>query len=178
MNRWSTLGLALAVLVGLLVLRDYLSVPPDPGVDCGVDNIMEMQIAHARAFGNWVSEGSFWAAVAAAAVTWLAFYLQIWHTTLGTKGSLARLVTSLVLGILFGWRALATAAAWATQQKQSCLANALADPGLTRQHVAYSSLVLPLGWENAARVDLLLLCVIAVALGYVTYRVASRVFSL
>lgn len=175
--RWGLFCAAGALLLLALGVAGKLIGLPLVEPDCGEDNIQALQLDHVLRFGHWLLVRSLLAAAATGALTYGAFYTQIFQAALPRWGTLARLVLCAVLGpVCASWQLFA-GLEWAAQLRVTCLGEALLDPDVAR-HVAISAPLLPVDWQWGTRIDALLLQLLGLFLGWLVYRVSSDFFDL
>lgn len=182
--RWGLfLALVLLALAVLAPLPSLMGVP-DPGAQCNPDAVFTDQQAHARAFGQWIFRQLSVLAILTAMAVFGAFYLQIFHYSIGRWGTMARLGLVSMLAFAAGWQLLGIAERWVLRQRTvdgpSCLLQAL-NTSASEKAAALSGSWLaapPDRWILAARVDMVVLLVLGLLAGLAFYSLLRRLFRL
>jgi hypothetical protein len=182
--RWALFIVLIAIAACVLAPLPGMMGAPDPGRECNPDAVSIDQNAYASAFGHWIFRQ---VAVLTTLVTVLvvaAFYLQIFHYSLGGWGTLARLSLVGMLALAAGWQLLSVSERWALRQRTgdgpSCLVQALETSASSKAAILTGPWLAapPDRWTFAVRVDMAILLAVGLIAGLAFYALVRRLFRL
>jgi hypothetical protein len=180
--RWGLFLVLIALAVAVLAPLPSLMGAPDPGRECNPDAVFTDQRTYAGAFGQWIFRQLSVLTGLVAIVVIAAFYLQIFHYSLGGWGTLARLGLVGTLALAAGWQLLGVAERWALRQRTadgpSCLLQALNTSASAKAATLTGSwlAIPPDRWILAARVDMAILLALGTIAGLAIYSLVRRLF--